>query len=225
MPPQGPVPAGLAVLTRHRAALARDDRGLTLIELLITIVIMGVIVAPLGDALILFLRSDAKTTARLSESHDAQISAAYFAQDVQSVGTHDWSTYPYPLKQSIELNVAAASGNYPCGGASTPTATVRFAWDDPTTASGNPSVIRVAYAVQTVGAETQLRRITCTGSSTVSSDVVLVHNLVGTPTVTCSTTCTDAAVPATVTLSLQVQNPADTGAALTIVLNGQRRQT
>lgn len=215
----------------------RDD-GVTLVELLITIAILTIIIGPLTGALIVYLRNTDDVGRRLSESHDAQISAAYFAQDVQSIGVRDWSVAPFALKQSVELDVAATGGLYPCGTATTPNARLRLAWDDPQTASGTPQVVRVAYVVQTVGVERQLRRITCSGppgdssaaSTTPISTLVLAHDLdpdLDNPVeVTCSTTCAATpAVPASITMKIYIRDPKNSGQPLTIVLTGQRRQT
>jgi prepilin-type N-terminal cleavage/methylation domain-containing protein len=210
----------------------RRDDGVTLVELLITIVILTIIIGPLTGALIVYLRNTDDVGRRLSESHDVQISAAYFAQDVQSIGVRDWSTAPFVLKQSIEQNVAATGGLYKCGTATTPNAIVRFAWDDPQTASGAAPVVRVAYFVKTVGTERQLRRMTCDDSGSVTSELVLAHNLdpsdPNPASATCAhpTTCTAApGVPLAVTLKVVIRDPSDTGSGLTIFLTGQRRQT
>jgi prepilin-type N-terminal cleavage/methylation domain-containing protein len=204
-----------------------DDRGLTLTEVLVSIVIIGIIIVPLGNAMIGFLKHSDSVSRRLDESHDVQIAAAYFAQDVQSIGTRDWAAHPYPLRQSVELNAPATGGLYPCGVAGTPDAVVRFAWDDPADATGPPTVVRVAYVVSTVDGERRLRRLVCTGSGPPASDVVLAHNVDNTlPTVACSTSCTAAPdIPQTVTLTLRVRDPASDGPALIVVLSGQRRQT
>jgi prepilin-type N-terminal cleavage/methylation domain-containing protein len=211
--------------------LRRDDRGVTLIEVLVAIVILGIIIVPLGNALISFSRNTDDTTRRLSESHDVQIMAAYFAQDVQSVGVRKWTTDGYPLEQSVEVNAPAGGGIYKCGTTGTPAAVVRFAWDDPTTASGLRRVI-VSYVVTppTVGAERQLHRITCVASppdpSTPTSDIVLAHNVDTVDLPTCPTSCTAApAVPQTVTLTVKIKNSGTSGPALTVTLTGQRRQT
>lgn len=98
--------------------LRQDERGFTLVELLVAIVILGIIAVPLGNVIIGYLRNTDATTARLSESHDAQVSAAYFSADVASVGVRS-TTYsadpaaPYPLTQSIEQNAPAAGGLFP----------------------------------------------------------------------------------------------------------------
>ncbi|GAA1770904.1 type II secretion system protein [Luedemannella helvata] len=208
----------------NRDAL-RDDRGFTLTELLVAIVILGIIIVPLTNGLLAFFKHTDETTGRLSESHDIQIAAAYFAQDVASVGVRDWSATGFPLLASVEVNVAAASGRA-CGVAGTPAALIRLAWDDPTDASGDPRTVRAAYLVQTVDGETRLRRITCVGASTVPvSDSVLVHNL-DSASVCFSAACTTAvpAVPRQINLNLTIKNRA-TSAPVTVTLVGQRRQT
>jgi prepilin-type N-terminal cleavage/methylation domain-containing protein len=208
--------------------LRRDDRGVTLIEVLVAIVILGIIIVPLGNALISFSRNTDDTTRRLSESHDVQIMAAYFAQDVQSVGVRE-AAAPYKLKQSIEPGASGTSGPYPCGTASTPPALVRFAWDDPTNASAT-RVVRVSYVVQTVGTENQLHRITCLNPpATPTSDIVLAHNVstATPPFLTCfnPSSCTSALVPQSVTLTVTIKNPSSSGSPITLILTGQRRQT
>jgi prepilin-type N-terminal cleavage/methylation domain-containing protein len=207
----------------------RDERGVTLVEVLIVVVILGIVVVPLGNALFTYFRHIDEIDSRLSASHDAQIAAAYFAQDVQSVGTRDYNVHPFPLAQSVELDAPATGGLFPCGPGGTPNAVVRFAWDDPTNATEDPSVVRVAYVVATSGAERQLQRLTCRGSATVTSTVVLAHNLDDLPgnaavRVTCSTTCTSAAVPQFVTMTVRIKDPAS-GGSFTVTLTGQRRQS
>ena len=54
----------------------RRDAGFTLVELLITIVILGIITVPLSGVLIGFFRNADATSDRMALSHDAQISAA-----------------------------------------------------------------------------------------------------------------------------------------------------
>ncbi len=207
--------------------LRRGDKGFTLVELLVAISIIGIITVPLSNVVIGFLHNSDATSARLSESHDAQIASSYWAQDVASIGTRA-TTSPYALKQSIEVGAAYDGGLYPCGASGTPAAVVRVAWDDYSSASSTARIVRVAYVVETVSGETQLHRIRCNGSSTPVSDIVLAHDLdAGTPpTVTCSTTCTAApAVPATATLNLTIHDPKSNGSAYTVTLTGQRRQT
>jgi prepilin-type N-terminal cleavage/methylation domain-containing protein len=207
--------------------LNRKDAGFTLIELLVVVVILGVVTLPLSNAIIGILRNTDATNSRMVLSHDAQISAAYFAQDVASVGTRDTSVPNLPFKASIQLNAAYNAGPT-CGTSATPVSVIRFLSDDYDT-STSPATQQtdvVAYYVSTVGSERQLHRMKCLGPSTTpASDVVLVHNLdASAPVVTCAqpTTCTRSSVPQQVTLAV---NTTKSGATYPITLNGQRRQS
>jgi prepilin-type N-terminal cleavage/methylation domain-containing protein len=212
--------------------VADDDAGFTLVELIITIFMLGVVVAPLTAIVILQLRNSDATTARMSESHDAQLANSWFAQDVQAVGVRDdYSGTAEPaFTQSIETSAPAAGGLYACGAAGTPDAVVRLAWDDYTAAeAASRTQQRVAYVVE--GRE--LHRITCDGTGVVLADLTIAHNLV-TPFagVTCANaggaaiSCTGTALPATVSLSLTIRDPGSgSDSPYEVTLTGQRRQT
>ena len=64
-----------------------NDAGFTLVELTISILIIGVVVPVIGGALIFGLKTFGTTSQRLNESHDLQLAASYFASDVQSAKT------------------------------------------------------------------------------------------------------------------------------------------
>jgi prepilin-type N-terminal cleavage/methylation domain-containing protein len=214
--------------------LRSDDRGVTLPEVLVALAILAVIIFPLSDALIGFVRNTDATTRRMSESHDIQLANTYFARDIDNLGVHQWSPPTLVLLASINN---ASWPLWSCTGPGTPLAGggLSLAWDDPTNASGPPTVIRVTYLVRDVGGEHQLRRLLCRGSSTVESDLVVVHNLVGTPApvVVCATatgtaiSCTGAGanVPQRVTLTVNIKDPANSGPPTSVTLTGQRRQT
>jgi Tfp pilus assembly protein PilE len=231
---------------RHR----RDEAGFTLVELLISFVILGLIALPLAEVVIGYLKNTNTSIARLRASHDVQIAAAYFARDVANVGVHDYSnagavaagcdtasTCLPPLAASIETGAAATGGTYPCGASSLPAAIVRFAWDDFTTGPTTPPPhVIVAYVPEPAGAVQELHRITCTaahlsGSTwatpVVTSDLVVAHYLTALPMVACMspTLCTASPPPQYVTMTLTIKDPADTNPAYSVTLTGQRRQT
>jgi len=198
-----------------------DERGLTLIEVLVAIIIVVFGLLGMSLPLIGFMRNTDDTTRRLSESHDAQIMVAYFAQDVQRVGVRDWTKDGFPLQQSIFPNADYNGPAYQCGPAGTPKAAVGLAWNDQATSS----LVRVSYVVIAAGAERQLHRIRCTTSTT---DIVLAHNVVGDPVLGCpapTDNCSAApAVPRRVTLTVTIM-AAGGQQPLTVTLDGQRRQS
>jgi prepilin-type N-terminal cleavage/methylation domain-containing protein len=206
------------VLTRLR--VRHDDRGVTLVEVLVAITLLAIIMVPLSNALIAFFRNTNATNNRLAYSHDEQIAAAYFAQDVQSLGVRA-TTAPFALQPSIEINAAYNTG-FACGLAGTPAAQLRMAWDEPTDATHTQRVI-VSYVVETVGGVQQLHRLRCVAGATPSVDLVVVHNLLSyaAPVMT----PTGSTTPIAISWTLNIRAAYDTGTPLVIVLYGQRRQT
>ncbi|HJP78865.1 MAG TPA: prepilin-type N-terminal cleavage/methylation domain-containing protein [Pseudonocardiaceae bacterium] len=206
----------------------RDDAGFTLIELLIAVVILGVITVPLANLVIgVFANSDATST-RMVLSHDAQISASFFGQDVAGMGTRDYSGQiangTVPFQQSVQLNAAYNADGHTCGTSATPVAALRLLaddWDDSQTPPVR-NVDVVAYYLVPVGGIDELHRLKCLPSG--STDVVLAHNVdPATLSVTCSSTCTSTSVPQWVKLSFTVTAPS--ADPYPITLTGQRRQS
>jgi len=204
----------------------RSDDGFTLIELLIVVVILGVVAAPIANAVIAAIKNTDATSARLAVSHDAQQSAAFFAQDVAAVGLRDYSGViangAVPYSPSVQLGAAYNADGQVCGTAATPVAVVRLLSDDWDT--GTPAATRRTAIVAYYLAGTELHRLRCLGSATPVSDSVVAHNVQpGTPLVTCSSTCAAAAVPLWVKFTFTaVMRNAD---PYPITLFGQRRQT
>lgn len=212
---------------RHRhpsAGAPSSDGGFTLVELVVTIVIMGAITVPLADFVVSYFVHTTKTSSRLNESHDEQLAAAYFAGDVANVGVRDSSD---TLTQSVW------TGSFPAGSCGSSAAAadqvLLLRWDDATwSGSAETKVVdSVAYVRATAPGETQLQRVDCSGS-TVQTQVV-VHNLDPsvTPAVTCAgpTQCTSASVPKTIRLQVGISDPAGDGQPFTLTLSGQRRQS
>jgi prepilin-type N-terminal cleavage/methylation domain-containing protein len=207
----------------NRSASRSGEGGFTLIELLITMVIMGVLTLPIGNLVISYLQNRVQVTARLSESHDAQISAAFFAQDVASIGRRDSSSV---LQQSVWAGTTTGAP-YSCGSGGAPV--LLLAWDQFDDA-GAKTTIEVAYRTQSSGS--QLVRYSCPGSGAAQGSIIVMHDLssavVGCPTDTL--TCADnPGVPTRLNLTLTIKDPTDseTDAAkyYTVKLTGQRRQT
>ncbi|MCA1710635.1 MAG: prepilin-type N-terminal cleavage/methylation domain-containing protein [Actinobacteria bacterium] len=167
-----------------------DDSGFTLVEMLVAIIITGVVMAPLGTAIVVGLRTTDATNTRLAESHDAQFLGEYLVPDLQSAAQVE----PAPT-----TTVCSSDGT---GGV------LRLRWSDPASTTMSVPVV-VTYVVQTVGTERQLHRILCTGATPVlGSDVVVAHALSASgPTVACAsaagatTSCSSPTTPALVTVT------------------------
>jgi prepilin-type N-terminal cleavage/methylation domain-containing protein len=190
------------------------EGGFTLIEMLVGIVILGIIAVPLSMALFSYFKNSDATQARLAESHDAQIAAVYFAQDVASVGTRSTGS-GNPYNASVWTS---DTGPYPCGGSGT---ILKLAWDDYTEVS-TKTVVAVAYVVKN---STELHRVVCKSGTT--TDITVVHNLAGTPAVSCGAPgCTASTTPPqTISMTVAVKAAGNNGDPYTFTLSGDRRQT
>lgn len=200
------------------------DAGFTLVELLVTIVVLGIIVVPLADFVMSYLQNYQTTEQRMSDSHDIQIAAAYFSQDVADTGVHGTSD-PFPSAQSVWTS--AFPGSY-CGqGDGTPVLLLEWdAWTVTTTGSGQYTGSGATSSATYVTEGSELHRIYCASGTSVSSDATLVHNFQG-ASVSCSSTCGASTPPMGVTLTLTISGGTTDQAAPTqpVTLTGQRRQT
>lgn len=177
---------------------ARDEVGFTLVELLIAVSILGVVISAVAAAMVVGLKTTDDTTTRLSESHDTQISTAYFGGDAQSA-------------DNVTGNVADS-----CAGAGS-TALVRFNWSDPVNTTTNLAKT-VVYVIVPNGSGRELHRRYCEGTTgTVVSEVVVAHNLHPStaPTVTCLPSCPGKPDSVTITVT--------EATAYTYTLTGTRR--
>jgi prepilin-type N-terminal cleavage/methylation domain-containing protein len=212
MPASGPVPDD------------QREAGFTLIELLVVIVILGVIVLPLGDAVIGYFLNAAATTARIGESHDEQIAAAYWQQDVASVGVraYNQTTQTFDFQQSVGTA-------FPCTVPAGWSTVVVLAWTE-YDQSATLTPISVAYVLDST--KTQLERLHCR-TATIDSTAVLTHYLDASkpPVLTCAgaggSSCIGSGTnaPTFMSLQLSVRDPSGSGQPYTVTLTGQRRQT
>ena len=157
-----------------------DDRGVTLIEVLIAIVLLGVIIVPLADARDRLLpehRRHHRPAGRVARRPDRR---GLLRPGRAERRRPRLDPAPYPLAPSVETDVAALTGGrYPCGPADRPRCCVRLAWDDPTPRPATPQ--------RTCGCPMWCRSSapsgSCTGcartcvGATPTSDIVLAHNL------------------------------------------------
>lgn len=218
-------------LTTTPTSGRRDDAGFTLIELVVTVAILGIVVTALAGVVLSYLRTTVDTNARLTESHDVQFAAAYWQRDVASIGVRsttydpDETVHSYPLLSSVGL---APACSLPAG---TPVATLawtQYAVTDP----DHPATVTVSYVAdqaQPPGGTWTLTRVRCTGAQ-VDNTVKVADNLTGLPTLACpgAGDCTGGgtSVPTVLTLTLTSSDPDghDT-AGYTATLTGERRQS
>src|SRR5438128_3603541 len=178
--------------------LKSDEAGFTLVELLVAIAILGIIIPAIGAALISIIHNTNATSQRLAESHDAQTTAAYFANDVQSVAV------------TGTVTPGSASYDTACDRAGD-TSLIEFkSWQYDTTGRIS-SYSLVVYSTEPVSGSSPpvqlLRRRFCQGPNGVApslvTDVVAGHLLSGTtPPAVCTHPCSGplaSAVAMTVT--------------------------
>lgn len=164
-----------------------DDAGVTLIELLITITILGVIIGALGGGLIVAFRFTGETKNRLATSHDAQITAAYFAADMASAET--------------------VGTGLSCGSEGTPVMSME--WTDPGSDASDTDddvEITVSYVVVQESGETQVVRRLCE-DGVEDSTAIMAHLLDPdtAPSVTCAPApCTAASTSASTSAEMTV---------------------
>jgi prepilin-type N-terminal cleavage/methylation domain-containing protein len=207
----------------------RSADGFTLIELIITVAIMGIMVIALTGVVISYLKTTNATEGRLTESHDVQFASAYWQRDVASIGVRSTSydssatVHSFPLLQSVGVTPACT---LPTG-----TTVVTLAWSQYVVADpDHPTTVTVTYLTQVSGTREKLLRIRCTGSS-VNSTIILADNLTANPTIACpgaASGCTGAGanVPTTITMALATNDPAGHDAtAYSATLTGERRTT
>ncbi len=162
--------------------MSRQD-GFTLIELIVGVAILGIVFSVLTASMVVGFRTTDATQTRLSESHDAHQTSAYFATDVGSAET-------------ASLDDSGCAGVTPL---------ISFDWWDGT-------VLKTAsYVVTGAGSGRKLTRTFCSDDTTdaapyaVVDSVTISHNLASVgPTVECSPACpgTGTSRPNTVKIAI-----------------------
>lgn len=181
-----------------------DEAGLTLVELIISIAVLGVVIIPVTTSMLLSILETNSTRDRLADSAAAQVTTSYLHGDIQS-------------SESV-----ATTGDCIPSSLSGGTVRLQFQWIDPTT----PSVTaKAAYVDLPVGGRRELHRATCIGGS---QDSTLLVPYFDTMTVRCDgvTPCASATpkdVKVAITAFSDDPDPASSYEAFTFTIDGIRR--
>ena len=89
-----------------RLMLGRDrrrrvDDGFTLIEMVLSVAILGIISAALCGVVLQYLQITSDTSARLNESTDQQFISTYWQNDVSSLGRRSFTPPTISTGQSV----------------------------------------------------------------------------------------------------------------------------
>ncbi|MFS3128555.1 type II secretion system protein J [Nocardioides sp. Bht2] len=208
----------------HRAERRHDD-GFTLIELVMTVAMVGIVTVGLVGVVMSYFRTTVDTQARMTESQAVQFAAAYWQRDVASIGvrSYDSATKTFPLQQSVNVTPACS---LPSG-----TVVTTLAWSQ--YAPGNldstapATVVTVSYLTRPTDGARELVRVRCTGAN-VDTTTVVARSLDSQPTITCNVACsgTGSNVPTFIDLRISAYERGRTdNAAFTATLSGERRQS
>ena len=122
-------------MTKPRGSgLPKQQDGFTLIEVMIVIVFIAAVIGGIAAAMMTSFKNVAGVQSKVSDSHDAQVAAAYFGRDVQTATTLSTASAPV------------------CGGAEAGSQVLGLGWTD---SSSNP--VYVSYATTTLGGTAVLR--------------------------------------------------------------------
>lgn len=213
-------------LILQRLRRSRGDDGFTLIEMVMTVAILGIVSATLLGVMLQYLKTTSDTSARLNESTDQQFISTYWQNDVSSLGRRSLASSSLTVGQSVFVGSAGPGG---CGSA-LGSVVVAFAWNEFQGGVSNPDDAwnttphEVAYRTVPNGSRLILQRVRCRNGVT-SAPQTVAHNLTATPTITCDTTCSSATLPARVSMTFTVKdadNPNSQGYTTTV--SADRRQ-
>jgi prepilin-type N-terminal cleavage/methylation domain-containing protein len=192
----------------RRTRRSEDEQGVTLVELLITIVILSMIMGAVAASFVTAFKSTAPTSELIRQSNDAQLIAGFLVRDAQSAGGTDPETGT--KDPSIGVSKSNPVGSpAACQPSGSQTLVLRFSWID--RIAGAASVAHVASYYHDSSAKEIVRK-TCTDTGTPSS--VTLGREIEVASASCSpggAACSEN-LPDLVTMHLESVKPADSDA-------------
>ena len=154
------------------------DRGFTLIEVIIALVLGSMIFGAVAASLVTSLNVVSFTTAQVRDSTDAGLISTFLVRDAQSAGSIDPATALSDSASGVSTDRADAAG-IACAPAPAVLA-LRLSWFDRSTSTPTKVVATYATAVDpTDSTRAQfVRRVCSSGGTTSTVDVVLGRNIV-----------------------------------------------
>ena len=214
-------------LSSQRLDRSREDDGFTLIELVMSVAILGIISATLLGVVLQYLYTIRDTSARLNESTDQQFISTYWQNDVSSLGRQSLNASGLMTSsQSVFVGSAAS----PACGSSLGSMVVRFAWNEFKVDATDPDNAwdttphEVSYVTVPAAPRMLLQRVRCR-NGVASPAVTVAHNIASAPTVSCDTACTAATPPNRVSMTFTVKDAANLSSqGYTTTVSADRRQ-
>jgi prepilin-type N-terminal cleavage/methylation domain-containing protein len=199
------VHGGGAVLSRR----AGDD-GFTLVELLISVTVLGIVMSAVAGVMTVTITSAATANTRLTESNDLRRAATYFAADVQGATSVAVATTPRCGTGAAEVVVEFLGQDFADAGPAITTTVVSY-------------VLRPV--TDSDGTRQELHRLTCTAATATptypltapTTDVVVVRRV---STVVPVPSCVPSSCAGFTQVNLVVR---ETSGALVYTLTGRRR--
>lgn len=215
-------------LNNGRLRRTRGEDGFTLIEMVISVAILGIVSAALLGIVLQYLQTVTDTSARLNESTDQQFVSTYWQNDVSSLGRRNLNVASgsFTTEQSVFVGMAGPDG---CG-SSAGSVVVAFAWNEfpvGVSAPADPWSFTphgVAYVTEPQGTRLLLQRIRCRNGVS-SSPRTIAHNLTGVPTISCDPNCGPTSLPDRVSMTFTVKDADhENSAGYTTTVSADRRQ-
>ncbi|MET0524089.1 MAG: prepilin-type N-terminal cleavage/methylation domain-containing protein [Nocardioides sp.] len=214
-------------LIRRRPPPDGHEDGFTLIELVISVAILGLVSAALCGVVLQYVQTSVDTSARLNESTDEQFISTYWQNDVSSLGRRSRGSGSFDVAQSVFVGSAGPGG---CG-STAGSIVVAFAWNQFRAGAGDPDEAwsttpqEVAYVTVPKDGRLVLERVRCT-NGVAAAPLTIAHNLTATPAISCDTSCTAATPPNRVSMTFTVKDADNTrSSGYTTTVSADRRQS